>query len=85
MDLCTSSSAVITGGYVPLGCGGSTKGERVRKLAAVGLALVPCSMFAATDITEVISDASTYKDSAIVVGIAILLFVIGRRVVRKLV
>lgn len=40
---------------------------------------------AATDITGVVSDVSGYMDAAIVVGVAVLLFVIGRKVVRKLI
>jgi len=56
----------------------------VKKLAVIGSVLSPSVMFAATDITGVISDASTYKDSLIVVAIAVLLFVIGRKLVRRL-
>lgn len=59
----------------------------VKKLFAmltVGAAGLATSQ-AATDITGVISDVSDYKDSAIVVGVAVLLFVLGRRVIRKLV
>jgi hypothetical protein len=40
---------------------------------------------AQTDITGVMTSVSGYKDAAIVIGIAILLFVIGRKVVRRLV
>jgi len=39
---------------------------------------------AQTDITGVIDSLTTYKTAAIVVGVAILLFVLGRRVVSKL-
>jgi hypothetical protein len=38
-----------------------------------------------TDITGVITLVTQYKDAAIIVGVAVLLFVLGRRVVRKLV
>lgn len=38
----------------------------------------------ATDIAGVITEVTTYKTSAITLGIAIFLFVIGRRVVAKL-
>jgi len=40
---------------------------------------------ASTDLTSAIEAVSAYMDSAIVIGIAILLFTLGRRVVRKLV
>jgi len=52
---------------------------------ACALMAAPVGLFAATDIDGVISDVSGYKDAAIVVGIAVLLFVLGRRIVRKLV
>jgi hypothetical protein len=63
----------------------------------VGYAMIVCAfalMFSAfmgyahatgTDITGVISDVSGYVDAAITVGIAVLLFVLGKRVVRRLV
>jgi len=57
----------------------------MKKLFVLGACLAPSALFAATDITGVISDVSDYKDAAIVVGIAVLLFVLGRRIVRKLV
>ncbi|HEV2210251.1 MAG TPA: hypothetical protein VG167_15850 [Verrucomicrobiae bacterium] len=41
--------------------------------------------FAQTDVTGVITAASGYQTAAVVVGIAVLLFVIGRKVVRKLI
>lgn len=41
------------------------------------------SASAQTDITGVISEIDTYKDLAIVIAIAILLFVLGRKVVRR--
>lgn len=40
--------------------------------------------FAQSDITGVITEVSGYKTAAIVVGVAILLFTLGRAVVRKL-
>lgn len=54
-------------------------------LLATALLLGASAVQAATDITEVTTEVSGYKDAAIVVGVAILLFVIGRRVVRKLI
>jgi len=56
-----------------------------RYLALAGLTAAAASANAATDITGVISDVSGYMDAAIVVGIAVLLFVVGRKVVRKLI
>jgi len=41
--------------------------------------------FAATDMTGVIDAVTGYQEAAIVIGIAVLLFVLGRRVVRKLI
>lgn len=40
---------------------------------------------AATDITGVINDVSGYADAAIVVGVTVVLFVLGRRVIKRLV
>lgn len=40
---------------------------------------------AQTDITAVISTVDGYLDAAIAVGIAVLLFVLGRKVVRRLI
>jgi len=42
-------------------------------------------MFGVTDMTGVIDSLSGYQTEAIAVGIAIFLFVLGRRVVRKLI
>ena len=66
------------------------KQKTVNKLKKLGLAaggaLAACSSaMAQTDISGVTTAVSGYKDAAIVVGIAILLFVIGRKVVRKLI
>ena len=56
------------------------------KKLMVGAAMVaPMAVFAQTDITGVISTVTTYKDAAIVVGIALLLFALGRKAVRKLI
>lgn len=49
-----------------------------------GSLLVQSSM-AATDITGVVSDVSGYQAAAAVVGIAVLLFVLGRKVIRRLI
>jgi len=53
-------------------------------VAVAGLAFTAPAMFAQSDITGVITEVSTYKTAAIVVGVAILLFTLGRAVVRKL-
>ena len=53
-------------------------------VAVLGLSSV-CAANASTDITGTISSISGYMDAAIVVGIAVLLFTLGRRIVRKLV
>lgn len=42
-------------------------------------------MLGATDIAGVTSDVSGYVTAAIVVGIAVILFVLGRKVIRKLI
>ena len=51
-------------------------------LAMLGLAAQFAS--AQTDISAVLTSVSTYVSAAIAIGITILLFVIGRAVVRKL-
>lgn len=56
----------------------------MKKLLVCGAAVTPMLAQAQSDITGVTSAVSGYKDAAIVVGIAVLLFVIGRKVVRKL-
>jgi len=57
----------------------------MKKLANVGLCASPVLAQAATDITGVITEISGYMDAAIVVGVGVLLFVLGRRVIKKLV
>jgi len=57
----------------------------MKKLVALAVCSMPAALFAQTDITDVISDVTGYKTAAIAVGIAILLFLIGRKVVRKLI
>jgi len=56
--------------------------KTVMTLAIVSAAALPA--LAATDITGVVNDVSGYWEAAQTVAIGILLFVIGRRVVRKL-
>jgi len=63
----------------------ATERQFVKKLAIVGIvALSGSPLFAATDIDGVISDVSGYQTAATVIGIAVLLFVLGRKVIRKL-
>jgi len=50
----------------------------------LGLAIATQTVNAATDITGVVDTVSGYWDAVVAVSIAVLLFVIGRRVVRKL-
>lgn len=57
--------------------------KRLITLTALSLATFGAS--AATDIAGVITDVTDYKDDAILVGIAIVLFIIGRKVVKKLI
>lgn len=57
----------------------------MKKLLVLSGVCFAAAANAATDITGVITDVDGYMDAAIVVGIAILLFVIGRRVVQKLI
>lgn len=52
--------------------------------AALAFSLFTGSACAQTDITTAVSTVSGYWDAVKVISIAILLFVIGRRVVRKL-
>lgn len=64
---------------------GKNRAQRIyTRLAFAGMALVPCSMFAQSDITGVMTSLTTYKDAAIALGVAILLFVLGRAIVRKI-
>lgn len=55
----------------------------MKRLALVGLALSPATLLAATDISQVITDVQGYYDAAVVVGIAVLLFILGRSIVRR--
>lgn len=41
-------------------------------------------LFAATDMSEVLTTVSSYWSSALVIAIGIVLFVIGRKVVKKI-
>lgn len=58
-------------------------GKRLAVPAVLGAAMATAN--AATDITGVITDVTGYVNAAIVVGISVLLFVLGRRAVRKLI
>lgn len=53
-------------------------------LLAVAFVVLTFSAQAQTDMTGVISQIETYLDAAIAVGIAVLLYVLGKRVVRRL-
>lgn len=57
------------------------------RLAVAAALLIPSLAKAAdpTDIDGVITNLGTYKTAAMVVGIALLLWVLGRRVVKKFV
>ena len=67
----------------------------VRKLIAFAMigtsaalawsAFTPNAHATGDDITTVISSVSGYETAAVVVGVAVLLFVLGRRVIRKLI
>jgi len=54
-------------------------------LAAVAASLIAASANAQSNIDQVTTAVSGYVDAAIVVGVAVLLFVLGRKVVRKLI
>lgn len=60
--------------------------SRLLAFVAFALAFVVASVpaQAQTDIAAVLTTVSDYKDDAILVGVAILLFVLGRSIVRKL-
>lgn len=60
--------------------------NRIKLLGVFALLAMVFTMAAnaQTDITSVVSSVSGYWDAVKVVAIAILLFVIGRKVVRKL-
>jgi len=61
--------------------------NRMQKLAAIGamLAVTGSAAMAQTDITTALDTVTDYKAAAIVIGIAIFLFVLGRKVVKRLV
>lgn len=52
-------------------------------VAVVGFGLSAPALFAATNITGVIEEVNTYFNSAVAIGIAVLLFVLGRKIIRK--
>jgi len=52
---------------------------------ALALMVFTSAAFAQTDITGVITEIEGYLEPAIAVAIAILLFVLGRKVVRRLI
>ncbi len=62
--------------------------RKLTKFAAVALAAAPLAVqharADATDIAGVITAVDGYRTAAVAVGIAILLYVIGRGVVRKI-
>jgi hypothetical protein len=61
---------------------------KVIAVATVGAMLLGASAAhaqASDQITTTISSVSTYETAAVAVGVAVLLFVIGRKVVRKLI
>lgn len=58
---------------------------KFKMVGAVLVASMPLGAFAQTDITTVTSTVSGYVTAAIVVGVAVLLFVLGRKVVRKVI
>jgi len=53
-------------------------------LVAATLALTTFAASAQSDITGVLDELTTYKTAGIVIGVAILLFTLGRTIVRKL-
>jgi len=61
---------------------------KVIAVATVGATLLGASVAhaqASDQITTTISSVSSYETAAVAVGVAVLLFVIGRKVVRKLI
>lgn len=58
----------------------------VQRLALAGafLAMTGATAFAQSDITGVVDTLDTYRTSAMAVGVAVLLFVLGRSIVRKI-
>lgn len=59
--------------------------SKFKKVGALLVSSMPLAAFAQTDITSVTSTVSSYVSAAIVVGVAVLLFVLGRKVVRKVI
>jgi len=59
--------------------------KRLAVVSATGMAMVQNAKADATDIAGVTTAITGYKNDAIIVGVAILLFVLGRKVVRKLI
>jgi len=62
------------------------KNKNNRFIASAGVLLATgMAASAQTDITQVTSTVSGYVTAATTVGIAVLLFVLGRKVIRKLI
>jgi len=60
--------------------------KNMKKLMALGLlGLSTAATFAQSNIDQVVDTVDGYRTAAVAVGIAVLLFVIGRKVVRKLI
>jgi len=78
------TAAIVVGVAVLL----FTIGRKILKRLIVGLgmlSLLTLGANAATDIAGVTSDASGYVTAAIVVGVAVLLFTIGRKILKRLI
>lgn len=58
--------------------------NRALPVAAVLAAASTSAMAEATDIATTITELGTYKTSAMAIGIAVFLFVLGRRLVKKI-
>lgn len=57
--------------------------NRVLPVAAITAVAASSAMAEATDIASTINELGTYKTSAMAIGIAVFLFVLGRKLVRK--
>lgn len=57
--------------------------NRALPVAAVLAAASTSAMAEATDIASTITELGTYKTAAMAIGIAVFLFVLGRKLVRK--
>jgi len=57
----------------------------MKKIAVAGVVASPVLANAATDIAGVMTDVGGYQTTAMVIGVAVLLFVLGRKIVKKLV